>query len=120
MLSESIEEHETGVPSPKFSLLRFLGDAAVGAVHASRRVVVYLFVILGLLILGVALPVVGTITATVLGFIATRASRRTTPTTRCGPAGTCAIATRWPTCASTAGERSASARSWPASWWCLS
>lgn len=71
MLSEAIEEHETGVASPKFSLLRFLADAAVGVVHAVRRVVVYLVVILGLLILGVALPVVGTLTATVLGFIAT-------------------------------------------------
>ncbi|NVB83415.1 MAG: hypothetical protein HOV81_33895 [Kofleriaceae bacterium] len=71
MLSESIEEHETGQPSPKFSLLRFLADAAVGAVHAIRRVIVYLSVILALLLLGVVLPVVGAITATVLGGIAT-------------------------------------------------
>lgn len=71
MLSDSIEEHETGEPSPKFSLFRFLADAAVGAVHAIRRVIVYLSVILALLLLGVALPVVGSIVATVLGGIAT-------------------------------------------------
>lgn len=71
MLSESIEEHETGEPSPKFSLLRFVADAAVGMLHAIRRVVVYLFVILALLVLGLVVPVVGSIAATVLGAIAT-------------------------------------------------
>lgn len=71
MLSESIEEHETGEPSPKFSLFRFLGDAVIGAVHAIRRVIVYLVVILALLVVGVAVPVVGGLIATVLGGIAT-------------------------------------------------
>ena len=71
MLSESIEERETGEPAPRFSLLRFLLDAAVGAIHAIRRVIVYLVVIGLLLVVGIAVPVVGTIVATVLGGIAT-------------------------------------------------
>ena len=71
MLSESIEERVTGVPGPKFRVLRFLGDIVIGILHAARRVAVYLVVMGGVLILGVAVPVVGTIVAAVLGFIAT-------------------------------------------------
>jgi CysZ protein len=71
MLSEAIEERETGVPSPKFRVLRFLGDVALGIAHAARRVSVYVVIMLGLLVLGVAVPVVGTLVAAALGGIAT-------------------------------------------------
>jgi CysZ protein len=71
MLSESIEEKETGAAPPPFKLLTFLRDAAVGLWHAIRRVVVYLVVMIALLVLGVAIPVVGSIVAAVLGAIAT-------------------------------------------------
>jgi len=70
-LSESIEEHETGVPAPKFSIVRFLVDLAIGIAHAARRVTVYLVIMGGLLILGIAVPVAGTTVAAVLGAIAT-------------------------------------------------
>jgi uncharacterized protein involved in cysteine biosynthesis len=71
MLSESIEEHETGVASPPFRLTTFLRDLVVGIAHAVRRVAVYLVVMIALLVVGVAVPVVGTVIATVLGAIAT-------------------------------------------------
>lgn len=70
-LSESLEEHETGVAPPKWRLGRFLWDLAVGLVHSARRAFAYLLVIVALLIVGVAVPVAGTIAAAVLGFIAT-------------------------------------------------
>lgn len=70
-LSESIEEHETGVPGPRFSIVRFLGDLAIGMAHAARRVVIYVVVMGALLVVGLAVPVVGTIAASVLGGIAT-------------------------------------------------
>ncbi len=71
MLSESLEEHETGAASPPFRLPGFLRDLVVGIIHAARRVAVYVAVMIGLLVLGVAVPVVGTFAATVLGAIAT-------------------------------------------------
>ncbi len=71
MLSEAIEERETGVTSPSFRLLPFLRDLVVGIVHAARRVVVYLVVMIVLLVVGIAVPVVGTVIATVFGAIAT-------------------------------------------------
>src|SRR5262245_37546795 len=46
VLSETIEEHITGTPSPKFRLTRFLADAAIGVIHAARRVLIYLTVML--------------------------------------------------------------------------
>ncbi len=70
-LSESIEEHETGVPGPRFSFGRFLVDVAIGMAHAARRVSVYVLVMGALLVVGIAVPVVGTIVAAVLGAIAT-------------------------------------------------
>jgi CysZ protein len=70
-LSESIEEKETGVPGPRFRLFRFLVDLVVGILHAARRVFIYLVVMGALLVVGIAVPVVGTIVATVLGAIAT-------------------------------------------------
>jgi CysZ protein len=71
MLSESIEEHETGVPGPKFSIVRFLVDLAIGIAHGARRVTVYLLIMAGLFILGIAVPAFGTAAAAVLGAIAT-------------------------------------------------
>lgn len=71
MLSEAIEENETGVPGESFRVLRFLRDVVVGIAHAARRVAVYVFVMILLLVLGVAVPVVGSIAATILGAIAT-------------------------------------------------
>lgn len=70
-LSEKIEERVTGVPAPRFSLFRFLGDIAIGIAHAARRVFVYVVVMGALLVVGIAVPVIGTILATVLGAIAT-------------------------------------------------
>jgi CysZ protein len=70
-LSESIEEKETGVPGPKFRFFRFLVDLVIGMLHAARRVFIYLVVMGALLVVGIAVPVVGTIVATVLGAIAT-------------------------------------------------
>ena len=70
-LSESIEEHETGKPGPRFSIVRFLVDLVIGIAHAARRVTIYVIVMGGLVIVGVAVPVVGTVIAAVLGAIAT-------------------------------------------------
>ena len=70
-LSEAIEERETGVPGPKFSILRFLVDLVIGIAHAARRVSIYIVVMGALLILGIAVPVIGTTVAAVLGAIAT-------------------------------------------------
>ncbi|HEU4615092.1 MAG TPA: EI24 domain-containing protein, partial [Kofleriaceae bacterium] len=66
-----IEEHETGVPGPRFSIVRFLGDLAIGIAHAARRVSIYVLVMGALLVVGIAVPVIGTIVASVLGAIAT-------------------------------------------------
>lgn len=65
ILSESVEERETGVPGPRFNPLRFVWDLLVGMVHALRRVAVYLLAMLGLLLVGLVIPVVGTIVAMV-------------------------------------------------------
>lgn len=71
MLSEAIEEQETGAASPPFRVLGFVRDVVVGIYHAARRVFVYLLVLAVLLVIGVAIPVVGTIAAAILGAIAT-------------------------------------------------
>lgn len=60
MLSEAIEERETGVPGPRFRVFGFLWELLVGMVHAVRRAAVYLASVLALLVLGVVVPVVGT------------------------------------------------------------
>jgi CysZ protein len=70
-LAESIEEHVTGVAGPRFSLIRFSVDLAIGIAHAARRVFVFIVVMGSLLVVGIAVPVVGTLVATVLGAIAT-------------------------------------------------
>jgi CysZ protein len=71
MLSEAIEERETGVASPPFRPGTFLRDLVVGIAHAARRVAIYLVVMIVLLVVGVAVPVVGSVIAMVLGAIAT-------------------------------------------------
>jgi len=71
MLSESIEESLTGVPGPRFNLLRFLTDVAVGLLHALRRITVYLLVMGVLLLIGLVVPVIGSIVAVVGAWIAT-------------------------------------------------
>ncbi|HEY5923732.1 MAG TPA: EI24 domain-containing protein [Kofleriaceae bacterium] len=70
-LSESIEEQVTGVPGPKFRFGKFLVDLVIGMAHAARRVSIYVVVMGTLLIVGVAVPVIGTVIAAVLGGIAT-------------------------------------------------
>ncbi|HEY5943952.1 MAG TPA: EI24 domain-containing protein [Kofleriaceae bacterium] len=70
-LSESIEEKVTGVAGPKFRLGRFLIDLLIGIAHAARRVSIYLVVMGTLLVVGLVVPVIGTVAATVLGAIAT-------------------------------------------------
>lgn len=71
MLSESIEEKLTGVPGPRFHLLRFLHDVGLGMLHALRRIIVYLVVMGSLLLLGLIIPVVGSIIAAAGAWIAT-------------------------------------------------
>jgi len=71
MLSEAIEEKVTGQPGPKFHLGHFLHDLLIGAIHAIRRIAIYL-VTMGLLLLaGIVIPVAGAIVTTAGGAIAT-------------------------------------------------
>lgn len=71
ILSEAIEEQVTGVPSPKFKLGHFLHDLAVGAIHAIRRIVVYLLTMGVLLLIGLVVPVAGTLVTAIGGWLAT-------------------------------------------------
>jgi CysZ protein len=71
MLSEAIEARMTGVPGPKFKLGHFLYDALIGAIHALRRITVYLFLMGLLLLTGVLVPVIGTALAAIGGAILT-------------------------------------------------
>ena len=67
MLSETIEEIETGVAGPPFRVLRLLVDIVVGMFHALRRVIRYLLTMLVLLLVSVVIPVVGTLVAAIGG-----------------------------------------------------
>lgn len=71
MLSEAIEERITGHPGPRFNLGHFLYDALIGAIHAIRRIVVYLLTMGVLLVIGLVVPVVGTVIAALGGWLAT-------------------------------------------------
>jgi CysZ protein len=71
MLSEAIEEKVTGVPGPKFRLGHFLVDAITGAIHALRRIAIYLFLMGLLLLTGLLIPVVGTVLSAAGGAIIT-------------------------------------------------
>ncbi len=66
LLSEAVEQKQTGRPSPKFALGSFLRDALNGIVHGLRRLLVALFCIGCLFALSV-IPVIGTILAMVIG-----------------------------------------------------
>jgi uncharacterized protein involved in cysteine biosynthesis len=67
LLSEAVEERVTGVPGPRFRVRTFLYDLVLGMLHASRRAIVYLLEMLALLVIGLVVPVVGTIAAMVGG-----------------------------------------------------
>lgn len=69
MLSEAVEEEVTGAAGSPFSIATFLRDLALGIAHAARRVIAYLFTIALLFVLGVIVPVVGPIAATVLAAV---------------------------------------------------
>jgi CysZ protein len=71
LLSEAIEEQLTGQPGPKFRLLEFLHDVAIGAIHALRRIFVYLLTMGALLVIGLVVPVVGTAIAMIGSWLAT-------------------------------------------------
>jgi CysZ protein len=70
-LSEAIEEQLTGHPGPKFNLLEFLHDVLIGAIHAIRRIIIYLLTMGVLLLVGLLVPVVGTAIAAIGGWVAT-------------------------------------------------
>jgi CysZ protein len=70
-LSERVEEAVTGVPAPPFRFGRFLVELGLGVAHAARRVSLYAITMLLLLIVGVAVPVVGTVIAAAGGAWAT-------------------------------------------------
>ncbi len=59
MLSEAIEEHETGVAPPRFSLARFLYELAIGAIHAVRRAIGYVVLVVGLVAIDRLVPTAG-------------------------------------------------------------
>lgn len=71
MLSEAIEERITGVPGPTFKLGHFLYDALIGAIHALRRITIYLITMGLLLLTGIIVPVIGTALAAIGGAIVT-------------------------------------------------
>jgi uncharacterized protein involved in cysteine biosynthesis len=61
MLSEAIEERETGVRPPEFSFARFLYEVAIGILHAARRGAGYVVVLVGLLAIGHFMPTLAAI-----------------------------------------------------------
>jgi CysZ protein len=61
LLSEAIEERETGVPAPVFSLARFLYELAIGILHAARRGAAYVVAVVALLAVGHYVPVIAAI-----------------------------------------------------------
>jgi len=63
MLSESVEEHETGKKPPRFGLGRFLYELAVGATHAIRRVIGYGVLVVLLILVEKFLPYGATLAA---------------------------------------------------------
>ena len=60
ILSERIEERETGRRAPRFRVFGFLYELVVGMAHALRRAMVYVVSVLALLVIGVVVPVIGT------------------------------------------------------------
>jgi CysZ protein len=68
ILSEAVEETVTGRPAPGFSLSAFARGLVMGIVHAARRLGVYLFTLILVLVLGAAIPLVGPLIAFALGY----------------------------------------------------
>ena len=71
MLSEAIEDMQGGKPGPDFSLAQLLSDLVVGIVHGLRRVLLYLFSVVVLLLIGALVPVIGPIIALAITAIVT-------------------------------------------------
>jgi len=71
MLSEAIEEERTGVPGPPFSIVAFVRDVVLGLAHALRRVILYLLLVASIYLVGLVIPGVGPIVATVLSALVT-------------------------------------------------
>lgn len=67
MLSEAIEEHVTGRPSPGFSLVAFVRGLMAGLAHALRRLLVFLFGLALVAVLAAVVPVVGPAVAIAVG-----------------------------------------------------
>jgi uncharacterized protein involved in cysteine biosynthesis len=61
LLSEAIEERETGVPSPSFSFARFSYELAIGIAHAARRGLAYVVAVIALLAVGHFAPAVAVV-----------------------------------------------------------
>jgi CysZ protein len=76
LLSEAVEERVTGVAGPGFSLSALVRGLVVGAIHAMRRLFLYLFTIALVFVLGSVIPLVGPALALALGayFTATSAA----------------------------------------------
>lgn len=67
MLSEAIEAELTNTEPPGFSLSTFTRDLFVGMVHALRRVAVYIGAIIAIFLVGLLVPVVGTLISIIAG-----------------------------------------------------
>lgn len=70
MLSEAIEKELTGVEPSAFSLPTFAYELVVGLVHATRRVIAYLFTTALLALVGLLVPVIGPPIAVAGGVVA--------------------------------------------------
>ncbi len=71
MLSEAIEEERTGVPGAPFSVFVFVRDLVLGISHALRRVILYLLLVAAIFLVGLVIPGVGPVVATVLSALVT-------------------------------------------------
>lgn len=65
LLSETIEEIESGVPPPKMTFSRFCYELAVGIAHAIRRYVPYVLLVIALWLVAHVVPFIGHGIATV-------------------------------------------------------
>ena len=67
MISEAVEEEETGNPAPPFSMATLIRDLGLGIVHSLRRLAVLVASLLALFLLSALIPVVGALLAVALG-----------------------------------------------------
>ena len=72
MLSEAIEERETGEASPSFRIGRFLYELAVGAIHAVRRAIGYGVLVVGLVLVEKLAPHGATLAAVGAAWVTAR------------------------------------------------